>query len=82
MATVFRIGRTRVEIISNEHRPSHVHVTGPDAWAIFYLNCPDGPVVLRENGGFRLAELRVCAAAIELMLKRCCAVWRRIHGDF
>ena len=42
----------RVVIYSNDHRPAHVHVIGAGKEAVFELNCPPGPVVLRENYGF------------------------------
>ena len=52
MPTVLRIGNLRVAIYPNDHRPAHVHVIGPEHEALFYLNCPEGPVSLRENYGF------------------------------
>jgi len=58
MPTVGRIDGLRIVIWTNDHRPAHVHVIGPDGEAVFNLNCPDGPPELREGMGFRLAELR------------------------
>jgi hypothetical protein len=49
---------------------------------IFFLNCPGGPVVLRENGGLRQGEVDQVSEAIEAELDRCRAEWRRIHGRF
>jgi hypothetical protein len=57
MPTVLRIGGLRVVIYPNDHRPAHVHVIGNGCEATFFLNCPDGPPELRENFGFKLAEL-------------------------
>lgn len=55
--TVFRIGNLRVVIYPNDHRPAHVHVIGNGCEATFYLNCPNGPVTLRENFGFTHPEI-------------------------
>jgi Domain of unknown function (DUF4160) len=80
--TIFEVAGCRVAIYTNDHRPSHVHVTGAERWAIFFLNCPHGPVRLRENGGFTKARINALAKAIEAELQRCCAEWERIHGNF
>jgi hypothetical protein len=50
----------RVVIYPNDHRPAYVHVIGPGHEAVFELNCPGGPVILRENYGFGLRDLKVC----------------------
>jgi Domain of unknown function (DUF4160) len=81
MPTIFRIRRFRVEIFTLDHRPSHVHVTGPDRRASFDLNCPDGPVRLRSQRGCRKAQIDSFAAAIEARLGELCQEWERIHGD-
>ncbi len=63
MPTVLRIGNLRVVIYPNDHRPAHVHVIGPEHEALFHLNCPAGPVDLRENYGFSTREIiRIIAA--------------------
>jgi hypothetical protein len=81
MPTVLRIGRVRVVIYSNDHPPPHVHaVSGDDARAKFALNCPDGPVELIEQNGFRLADIRQIGAAIAGGLIDVCAKWSEIHG--
>ena len=82
MPTVFQIGRSRVVIYPNDHRPSHVHVIGAKRWAVFFLNCPNGPVELREQSGYRKAQIDELAAEIEAALSECCEKWRLIHGDF
>jgi hypothetical protein len=48
MPTALRLDGLRVVIYPNDHRPAHVHVIGADGEAVFNLNCPEGPVVLRE----------------------------------
>lgn len=44
--------------------PAHIHVIGSGCEAVFQLNCPKGPVTLRENYGF----LRRDIARIKAML--------------
>lgn len=49
MPTVVRFDGLRVVIYPNDHRPAHVHGTGQGGEAVFILNCPIGPVDLRES---------------------------------
>ena len=81
MPTVLRLDALRVVIYPNDHRPEHVHVIGPDAEAVFTLNCPRGPAILRESYGFTGTALRRVAASLDAALARLCEAWRRIHGD-
>jgi hypothetical protein len=37
--------------LSQRSRPAHVHVIGSECEAVFHLNCPYGPVELREDYG-------------------------------
>jgi uncharacterized protein DUF4160 len=80
MPTVLRFGKFRVVIYSNDHRPAHVHVIGHGHEAVFRLNCPTGPIVLRENFGFS----RIDASHVKRVLLRhlayLCSEWERIHG--
>jgi hypothetical protein len=39
---VHDIGKWRVAIYPNDHRPAHVHVIGGGGEAVFILNCPGG----------------------------------------
>ena len=61
--STLRAGAFRIVVYPNDHRPAHVHVIGQGHEAVFELNCPNGPVELRENYGFvrrdllRIAEL-------------------------
>ena len=57
--TVLRIAELRVVIYLNDHREAHVHVIGKGCEAVFELNCPAGPVELRENYGFKRQEISV-----------------------
>jgi hypothetical protein len=47
--TILRFRNFRIVIYINDHPPAHVHARGPDMEAVFYLNCPDGPVSLRQR---------------------------------
>lgn len=52
MPTIFKIGGNggwQVRVIPGDHRPAHVHVIKAPSEAVFNLNCPDGPVELRES---------------------------------
>ena len=49
--------------------------------AVFVLNCPRGPVSLRESFGFSGRMLRAVAAVLDANVGRLCEVWRVIHGD-
>ncbi len=80
MPTLFRIQGLRVVIYPNDHRPAHVHVIGHGCEAVFKLNCPDGPVDLRENLGFQRAELNRIATALVQRLGTACTEWSRLHG--
>jgi hypothetical protein len=79
--TVLRIGNLRVVIYPNDHRPAHVHVIGPEYEALFYLNCPTGPVALRENYGFTRREIVWIEAALNQHVVELCAAWKEIHGN-
>lgn len=81
MPTVLRFAGLRVVIWPNDHPPAHVHVVGAGVEAVFVLNCPGGPVMLRDSLGFRLAEIRSVAERLTLELAALCATWKAIHGD-
>jgi hypothetical protein len=80
MPTVFRIGRLRVVIYPNDHRPAHVHVIGDGCEASFFLGCPVGLAVLRENFGFSQADITRILEAVAAALSNLCERWRLIHG--
>jgi hypothetical protein len=80
MPTVLRLDGLRVVVYPNDHRPAHVHVIGPGGEAAFILNCPDGPVSLRESFGFAGRVLRSVEAELNAALPRLCEVWETIHG--
>jgi hypothetical protein len=92
MPTVLRYpdkqGKTRIEIYTDDHTPSHVHVNGVDAEAVLLLNCCEtdedkhGPIGVRENDGFRRSELNDLIAFVAKHIKTVCAQWRETHGAF
>ena len=82
MPTVLRLDGLRVVIYPNDHRPAHVHVIGSGMEAVFALNCPDGPVSLRESYGFTGPALRRIAASLDATLKKLCENWESIHGHY
>jgi hypothetical protein len=69
----------RVVIYSNDHRPAHVHVIGRGCEAVFNLNCPAGPVELRENYGFSRRVIAQTANVLIDHLNDLCSEWERIH---
>jgi hypothetical protein len=80
MPTVLRFGGFRITIYPNDHRPEHVHVIGGGCEAVFELNCPAGPVDLRENYGFSRRDVaRIQGALLENLIELCGA-WESIHG--
>jgi hypothetical protein len=80
MPTVLRFGSYRVVVYPNDHRPPHVHVIGNGNEAVFELQCPGGPVNLRENYGFSRSELAQVIKALNESLKILCATWEKLHG--
>jgi hypothetical protein len=57
-----------------------VHVFGGGNEAMFNLNCPAGPVVLRENYGFSRRAVARIREALDEAVMMLCDEWRRIHG--
>lgn len=80
MPTILRFGGLRVAVYLNDHRPAHVHVIGKGCEAVFNLNCPAGPVRLRENYGFSRPETARIEKTLEKHLASLCRAWERIHG--
>lgn len=80
MPTVLRFSGLRVTVYPNDHRPAHVHVIGKGCEAVFNLNCPAGPVRLRENYGFSRVALTRIQKALTNYLRALCRAWEEIHG--
>jgi hypothetical protein len=79
LPTVLRFGGLRVVIYPNDHRPAHVHAIGGGCEAVFHLNCPAGPVELRENYGFSRREIAKTVKVLTGHLNDLCGEWGRIH---
>ena len=78
--TVLRFDGLRVVVYPNDHRPAHVHVIGRGCEAVTNLNCPAGPVELRENYGFSRRELTHIQSVLAEHLDELCRAWEGIHG--
>ena len=63
-------------------RPAHVHVWEGFRQAVFNLNCPSGPIELRENFGFSWPEVNRLARSLQTHVQPLCAAWRAIHGNY
>jgi hypothetical protein len=81
MPTILTLGSARVVIYTSDHRPAHVHVRDGNLEAVFTLNCPQGPVELRENYGFSFPTVNKLAKLIQVHVEAACAAWRAIHGS-
>jgi len=81
MPTLHRFDGYRVFVPANDHRPAHVHVVKAENEAIFFLNCPSGPVSLRETIGFRASQLAAIERELNPLAPRLCAEWETIHGE-
>lgn len=80
MPTLLRVHGLRVVIYPNDRRPAHAHVIVSDHEAVFNLGCPDGPVELRENYGFRSREVLRIEVALTEGLEDLCQAWEEIPG--
>lgn len=80
MPTVLRFDGLRVVIYPNDHRPAHVHVIGKGREALFNLNCPIGPVELRENYRFSSREISRIEMELTERANELCREWEEIHG--
>lgn len=59
MSTILNTNGMRVVIYPADHRPAHVHVMGADYEVVFALNCPDGPIELRNIGAGKVSRARI-----------------------
>lgn len=80
MPAVLRFDGLRVVIYPNDHRPAHVHVIGKGREALFKLNCPAGPVELRENYRFSTREISKIKMELAKHANELCWKWEAIHG--
>jgi hypothetical protein len=83
MPTVFSFRGLRVSIFTQDHRPSHVHVSDANGRAAFFLNCPDGPVEMRVvSYGFNTRQVNRIVEMLADRIAELCEKWREIHGDY
>ncbi len=80
MPTVLRVAGLRIVIYFADHRPAHVHVIGRGGEAVFDLNCPKGPPVLREVYRVARADVGRIRGIVAGELSVLCAAWEAIHG--
>ncbi len=83
MLTILTLNGLKVVIYPADHRPAHIHVQGAGFEIVFNLNCPNGPLDLREiKGKVSNATIRRVAKLIEPNLSTLCGAWRNIHGNY
>jgi Domain of unknown function (DUF4160) len=58
-----------------------VHVIGREDEAVFNLNCPAGPIELRENYGFGSRKITKIRSVLTENLSHLCRAWEEIHGE-
>jgi hypothetical protein len=80
MPTVLRFDGFKRRDLSGGSHSAHVHVFGGGNEAMFNLNCPAGPVTLRENYGFSRRAVARIREALDEAVVMLCDEWRRIHG--
>ena len=79
--TVLRLLGFRAVIYPNDHSPAHVHVIGHGCEAVFHLNCPKGPVTLRENYWFSRRDIARIKALLGVRVAQLCRDWKKIHAE-
>ena len=81
MPMVLRFDGPSVVVYPADHIPAHVHVFGGGNEAVFNLNCPAGPVALRENYGFARRAIARIRKALDNAVPMLCREWSRIYGQ-
>ncbi|MFL9937490.1 DUF4160 domain-containing protein [Paraburkholderia sp. RL18-103-BIB-C] len=83
MPTIATINGYRVVIYTADHRPAHVHVIGAGFEIVFNLNCPNGPLDVRNIAG-KVSDRTIyrIASLIEPEIVAFCAAWRKHHGHY
>lgn len=81
MPVVMRFNGFGVVVYPNDHVPAHVHVMNAESEAVFNLNCPHGPVALRENYGFLERQIRAIREVLGQNTAKLCHEWRKFHGQ-
>lgn len=65
-------------IFVDDHEPEHVHAIGHEGFAIFNLNCPNGPVSVRESCNIKRSDERALEQFLNDNLGILCERWREI----
>jgi uncharacterized protein DUF4160 len=79
MPTVLRFVELRVVDYLNDHRPAHVHVIRNGCEALVNLNCPDGPLEVRENYRFSKPEISKIEDELTECANELCRAGEKIH---
>jgi hypothetical protein len=83
MPTILSLRGLNVLIYPADHRPAHIHVQGAGFEIVFDLNCPYGPMDLRNiKGKVSNVIIRRVAKRVEPTLSILCGAWRNIHGHY
>lgn len=82
MPNVLTIFGYRFVIYPGDHPPARVHVIGKGVEAVFKLNCPDGPSILRNKYGIPSKDLRRISAEVNARVPQMCEIWRAINGNY
>jgi len=79
LATVVIYHGYRIEVYSNDHFPSHVHITKPGVGTAKVQLLNNG-VALHSYHGFSVRQAVSAAKIVDAHLHACWAKWREIHG--
>ena len=81
MATLFRVGRHRILVYTNDHSPAHVHAVGAGGYAKFAIGRSPDDVTLIDTDGISSRDLQRIASEIIDHHAECLAGWERYHGN-
>jgi len=80
MPTIDQFKGYRVVIYPNDHRPPHVHVMSQEGEVVFQLQCPHGPLLLREVYGLSRRQVSGIGLRLNSRHASLCTHGRSIHG--
>jgi hypothetical protein len=81
MPTILRFRGFNIMMFMDDHGPAHVHAVGQDTFAIFNLNCADGPVSLRDDTTMKSNDRRAVERFLNDNLPILCERWREIDDQ-
>jgi len=79
MVVVHRAHGFRIVIYTQDHKPAHVHVTGPGRAKINLLG-PDGRPEVVDVVGIKNSDMRRLLTEVTEHRDRLMREWERIHG--